>query len=112
MLLAFGHVRIKFSAPSHGVNLPCKMKDFLLKADQRRGCLLKCPCGVVLSVPILSYFFHGMIFFSPKVCVDVCVCFLNHLIKFLILGESDLVFKQSNSSREGMFSRFLSQCLL
>lgn len=30
---------------------------------------------------------------------------LSHLIKFLLLGESDLVFKQGNSSREELFPR-------
>lgn len=78
---------------------------------------MKCPCGVVLSVPILSCFFYGMIFFSPEVCVDVCMCLLNHLRKFLLLSESDLVLNQGDSSREGLdldegFLALLnSQCL-
>lgn len=94
-----------------GLVYPVKMtKYFLLKADQRKGCLVKCPCGVVLSVLILRCFFYLIIFFSPKVCVDVCMCLLI-LLKFLILGEFDLILKQGDSSREGLFSRFLSQYL-
>lgn len=58
VFLAFGHVGIKSIAPSHGVSLPCKNDSvFLLKADQRKGCPVKCPCGVVLSVPIISCLF-------------------------------------------------------
>lgn len=85
-----------------GLVCPVKMTKyqmiFSLKAEQRKGYLVKCPCGVVLSVAILSCVFYSIIFFSPEVCVDMCMCLLNHLIKFLILGESDL-------------SRSLSQCL-
>lgn len=95
-----------------GLVYPVKMtKYFSFKADQRKGYLVKCACGVVLSVPILSCIFYSIVFFSPKVCVDMCMCLLNHLIKFLMLRESDLVFKQDNTSREELFSRFLSQCL-
>lgn len=36
-----------------------------------------------------------MIFFSPKVYA-VCMCLLKHLIKFLLVGESDLVFKRGS----------------
>lgn len=93
-----------------GLGYSVKM-SFLLKADQRKGCLVKCPCGAVLSVPVLSCFFYSMIFFSPKVCVDLCMCLMNHLIKFDILGELGLFFKQDKPSREGLFPRLLSLCL-
>lgn len=41
-----------------GLFYPVKITKYcLLKAAQRKGCLVKCPCGVMLSVLIFNCFF-------------------------------------------------------